>query len=232
METFDDILGAFEEALELERELGTRTVECDRALLVPLRPAAPVPAPPSPASSPSVPPSPAQPSPVPKTETRVPAPTVPPPTSAPILTPRSSSPLPTPHSTPSGPQADFAFIAAQMPQGAAAEMLHGMVAAMGYAMDQVKVVTASDAAAVRPVARVYIVLGGSDAFRVFAPGQRAALGLWTTVADVPTIVTYSPARILSYFGSDAAGLAKAKRQIWSDLKSALARIGKKPPPRV
>ena len=110
-------------------------------------------------------------------------------------------------------------------------MLHGMVAAMGYAMDQVKVVTASDAAAARPAARVYIVLGGSDAFRVFAPGQRAALGLWTTVADVPTIVTYSPARILSYFGNDAAGLAKAKRQIWSDLKSARARIGKKPPPR-
>ena len=219
METFDDILGAFEEALELERELGTRTVECDRALLVPLRPAAP----PSPAPSPSAPPSPAQPSPVPKTETRVPAPTVPPPTSV---------PSPTPKPPPSSPQTDFAFIAAQLPQGAAAEMLHGMVAAMGYAMDQVKVVAASDAAAARPTARVYIVLGGSDAFRVFAPGQRAALGLWTTVSDVPTIVTYSPARILSYFGRDAAGLAKAKRQIWSDLKSALARIGKKPPPRV
>lgn len=208
METFDDILGAFEEALELERELGTRTVECDRALLVPLRSAAPaVPVPPPPA---------------PKAETRAPAPTVPPPISVPVPTPKP--PL-------SSPQTDFAFIAAQLPQGAAAEMLHGMVAAMGYAMDQVKVVAASDAAAARPAARVYIVLGGSDAFRVFAPGQRAALGLWTTVADVPTIVTYSPARILSYFGRDAAGLAKAKRQIWSDLKSALARIGKKPPPR-
>ena len=204
METFDDILGAFEKALELERELGTRTVECDRALLVPLRPAAPLPAAPPPA---------------PKAETRIPSP--PPP-----QFPAPPSQSPSPHSP-----SDFAFIAAQLPQGAAAEMLHGMVAAMGYAMDQVKVVKASDAAAARPAARVYIVLGGSDAFRVFAPGQRAALGLWTTVADVPTIVTYSPARILSYFGNDAAGLAKAKRQIWSDLKSALARIGKKPPPR-
>ena len=184
METFDDILGAFEEALELERELGTRTVECDRALLVPLRPAAP---------------------PVP-------------------------APAPTPPAPPPSRLIRVCTVS-QLPQGAAAEMLHGMVAAMGYAMDQVKVVPASDAAAARPAARVYIVLGGSDAFRVFAPGQRAALGLWTTVADVPTIVTYSPARILSYFGNDAAGLAKAKRQIWSDLKSALARIGKKPPPR-
>lgn len=221
METFDDILGAFEEALELERELGTRTVECDRALLVPLRPAAPVPVPPPPA---------------PKAE--APAPQTPKPTQraeAPLQNPKP--PVSTPQPPPRIPQSqtprhqtDFAFIAAQMPQGAAAEMLHGMVAAMGYAMDQVKVVAAADAAAVRPAARVYIVLGGSDAFRVFAPGQRAALGLWTTVADVPTIVTYSPARILSYFGRDAAGLAKAKRQIWSDLKSALARIGKKPPP--
>ena len=41
MTDFDEILGAFEEALELERELGTRTVECDRALLVPMRPAPP-----------------------------------------------------------------------------------------------------------------------------------------------------------------------------------------------
>mgnify|MGYP004642060627 CR=1 FL=1 len=200
LETFGDILGAFEEALELERELGTRTVECDRALLVPLRPAAPLPAAPPPA---------------PKTETRISSPP-PPPFPAP--------PSPSPH-----PPSDFAFIAAQLPQGAAAEMLHGMVAAMGYALDQVKVVTASDAAAARPAARVYIVLGGSDAFRVFAPGQRAALGLWTAVDGVPTIVTYSPARILSYFGNDAAGLTKAKRQIWSDLKRALARIGKEPP---
>ena len=33
---FPDILKAFEQALELERELGTRTVECDRALLAPV----------------------------------------------------------------------------------------------------------------------------------------------------------------------------------------------------
>ena len=207
METFDDILGAFEEALELERELGTRTVECDRALLVPLRPAppaAPVPPPPAPQPPP-------------------PAPVAPPPPAPPPPAPAAQK-----AEAPS-PRTDFAFIVAQMPQDAAAEMLRGMVAAMGYAMDQVKVVAAADAAAARPAARVYIVLGGSDAFRAFAPGQRAALGLWTTVADVPTIVTYSPARILSFFGGDAAKLDQAKRQIWRDLKSALARIGKKPP---
>ena len=105
-----------------------------------------------------------------------------------------------------------------------------MVAAMGYTMTQVTVVAAATAAQIKPRARVYVVLG-SDAFRVFAPGQRAALGLWTEVVGVPTVVTYSPARILSYFGADPEGLNKAKRQIWSDLKSALARIGKTPPRR-
>ena len=36
MESLPEILNAFEQALELERELGTRTVDCDRALLAPL----------------------------------------------------------------------------------------------------------------------------------------------------------------------------------------------------
>ena len=31
-----EILNAFEQALELERELGTRAVDCDRALLLPI----------------------------------------------------------------------------------------------------------------------------------------------------------------------------------------------------
>lgn len=217
METFDEILGAFEQALELERELGTRTVECDRALLTPLRPAAP-----------------AVPKPAPQVET-------PPPTLQTPVPPRPASPssLPPQPSHPSHPSqpsqpsplVDFAFIAAQIPQGAAAELLAKMVAAMGYTMTQVTVVAAATAVESKPRAKVYVVLGGSDAFRVFAPGQRAALGLWTEVGGVPTIVTYSPAKILSYFGNDVAGLTKAKRQIWSDLKSALARIGRKPPVR-
>ena len=211
METFDEILGAFEQALELERELGTRTVECDRALLTPLRPA--VPAAPKPAPQVETPPKTLQ-TPVPSRPT---SPSPPP--------PRPSQP-----SQPS-PLVDFAFIAAQIPQGAAAELLAKMVAAMGYTMTQVTVVAAATAVESKPRAKVYVVLGGSDAFRVFAPGQRAALGLWTEVGGVPTIVTYSPAKILSYFGNDVAGLTKAKRQIWSDLKSALARIGKKPPVR-
>ena len=203
MTDFDEILGAFEEALELERELGTRTVECDRALLVPMRPAPP-PAPRAPEAG-------AQPN---RAGVAAPAkPVVPAPPAAPARP---------------GARVDFAFIPLEMPAGAAADLLEKMVAAMGYAMSAVTVVAAGTAVKAPPAARVYVVLG-SDAFRVFAPGQRAALGLWTEVAGVHTVVSYSPARILSYFGNDAEGLRKAKLQIWADLKSALARVGKQPP---
>ena len=45
MTSFPEILNAFEQALELERELGTRTVECDRALLAPVSAATSAPPP-------------------------------------------------------------------------------------------------------------------------------------------------------------------------------------------
>ena len=48
MERLPEILNAFEQALELERELGTRTVECDRALLAPVSAANPEPRTPNP----------------------------------------------------------------------------------------------------------------------------------------------------------------------------------------
>ena len=213
MTDFDEILGAFEEALELERELGTRTVECDRALLVPMRPAPP-PAPRAPEAG-------AQPNRAGEAGAQ--------PNRAGVAAPAKPV-VPAPPAAPARPGArvDFAFIPLEMPAGAAADLLEKMVAAMGYAMSAVTVVAAGTAVKAPPAARVYVVLG-SDAFRVFAPGQRAALGLWTEVAGVHTVVTYSPARILSYFGNDAEGLRKAKLQIWADLKSALARVGKKPP---
>lgn len=211
MENLDEILGAFEQALELERELGARTVDCDRALLVPLSASKPAP----PVSSPAVAPAAARPA---------------PPAEAPAAARPAARPAATPVLPVRGDRVDFAFIAECQMEGPALQLLEKMVAAMGYAMGDVRVVPVADAVVARPSARVYVVLG-SQAFRVFAPGERAALGLSTKVDGVPTIVTYSPARILAYFGNDAEGLLKAKRQIWSDLKSALAQIGKKPPAR-
>ena len=222
MTDYNQLLDAFEQALELERELGTRTVDCDRTLLSP--PTAPAPV--APAVPKPVPVTPSASKPVAAASSPRPAPVVPP---VPKPAPRPVQPA-VPAAAVGGALVDFAFLTEGALQGAAQDLLVKMVAAMGYALTQVTVVPAATAVAAPPRARVYIVLG-SEAFKQFAPGQRAALGLWTRVRDVPTVVTYSPARILSYFGNDAAALTNAKRQIWSDLKSALARIGKQPPAR-
>ena len=205
MTTLDEILGAFEEALELERELGTRTVECDRALLMPavLQPCSPETTKPR---SPEIP----------KTEPPKPEPQ------------RSGSVEPSKPEAAQPPETkDFAFIVDRRPEGEAAEMMRNMLRAMGCSNRDSMVKEAAAAAAERPHARVYIVLG-REAFQVFAPGQRAALGMWTKVADVPAVVTYSPAKILACFGSVGEGITKAKRQIWNDLKSALAILGRAP----
>ena len=65
MEALDHILDGLEDALALERELGTRAVEIDRALLaVPQKSAPPAPAPaaaPRPGAEKSAPPIPARP---------------------------------------------------------------------------------------------------------------------------------------------------------------------------
>ena len=58
MTVLEYVLDGLEAALELERELGVRTVECDRALLAPPETAAPAPPPPRPASASSSPPRP------------------------------------------------------------------------------------------------------------------------------------------------------------------------------
>jgi uracil-DNA glycosylase len=113
------------------------------------------------------------------------------------------------------------------PEGEAAEMMRNMLRAMGCSNRDSMVKLAEAAAAEKPRARVYIVLG-SEAFRAFAPDQRAALGMWTKVADVPTVVTYSPAKALACFGSVGEGITKAKRQIWKDLRSALSLVGRAP----
>ena len=207
MENLDEILGAFEKALELERELGTRTVECDRALLAPVKAAeAARPSPPVAEPKPSAPPASAA-------------------GCQPVAAPRPPAPSGTAvaEGNVAVREPDFLFVVDQMPQGEAAAMLRKMIAAMGCTGEDAKVALASDPRP--PRSKVRIVLG-KLAFKAFAPGQKAAVGLWTDVAGVPTVVTYSPARIITYFGNDAAGLDKAKRQIWADLKSALARAGR------
>ena len=199
---FAAILDKFEEALALESELGTRTVEIDRALLRGL----PVAAQPAVAATPP----PAVPTPAP-----APAPPAPKPAPAPAQPP--PSPIPSAASRP-----DFAFLLECEPTGPVAELLPKMSAAIGYGADGVKI---ND-----PTARVLIVLGGA-ALQKWLPGVKAIPGQWVKRGETPALVTASPTKTFRFFANDPAKILALKRRLWADLQAALAKLGKKPPSR-
>ena len=207
MSNVNEILTAFEEALELERELGTRTVEIDRALLrcspapmaVPARGASDS----REASGASGPRA----------------------NSGSRASSGSSEPrLPeiANDSSAAGARADFAFLLEGDPQGPVAELLPKMSEAIGYGPDGVKI---ND-----PSARVLIVLG-SDAMAKWLPGVKARPGQWVMRGETPALITASPTKTYRFFGNNPDKIHALKLRLWTDLKAALARIGKTPPVR-
>ena len=110
--TLEAILSAFEDALELERELGTRTVEMDRALLRP---------------APKVTPPPAEP---PAAMAQQPSPQA---------MPAEQSMSAEQKSAADATRPDFSFLLECEPQGPVAELLPKMSEAIGYGPDGVKV---------------------------------------------------------------------------------------------
>ena len=207
MSNVNEILTAFEEALELEHELGTRTVEIDRALLrcspapmaVPARGASDS-REASDASGPRA-------------------------NSGSRASSGSSEPrLPeiANDSSAAGARADFAFLLEGDPQGPVAELLPKMSEAIGYGPDGVKI---ND-----PSARVLIVLG-SDAMAKWLPGVKARPGQWVMRGETPALITASPTKTYRFFGNNPAKIRALKLQLWADLKAALAKLGKTPPVR-
>lgn len=284
MESFDEILGAFEKALMLEAELGTRMVDCDRALLVPQRPEPPKPvATPAPSAAPVVPASTsAQPA-VGSRPTTPSAPVLPPLRPTPPETAENSTAagLPTvaellactkcplaksgrTHVVPGQGNAaspDYMFIgeapgAEEDAQGlafvgAAGQFLTKMIAAMGYARDQIFIANVckcrppgnrtpnpQEMAACLPYLRRQIalvkpkciVLLGRTAMTGLFPTMRIRRDTWYVYEGIPVIATFHPAYILRFdSATDPAGLRQAKVAVWNVLKMALARLGKKPP---
>ena len=205
--TLEAILSAFEEALELERELGTRTVDIDRALLrcSPAPRATPVrgasdsreDSRPSSSSGASI-------------------------SSGSSGSSEARSPGTAGDSGAAGAQVDFAFLLEGEPEGPVAELLPKMSEAIGYGPNGVKI---ND-----PSARVLIVLG-SEALAKWLPGVKARPGQWVQREGVPALVTASPTKTYRFFGHDPAKIRALKLRLWADLKAALARIGKTPPVR-
>ncbi len=206
IDTAAGVLDALESVLALERELGARTVEMDRSLLrdgppPELRPA-PLAAAPAPA-----------PAPVPVADC--------------FAEPRAfvdaSAKPAEPAAKAVAATANYAFIFDSLPKDAAEEMVTKIIAAMKCQPGAVVRMEATEAAKKRPRARIYVVMG-SDARKIFMPSKPAVRGQWTEVDGVPTLVTYSPARLLRFFANDVVRLDQSKREMWRDLQSAMARL--------
>ena len=204
MDIFDQIL----ENLELERELGTRTVEIDRALLVPPTVEKAPKAEPAPKAA--VPNSLA---PVPQTETRKVQ--VPQTTQAPQSSPQAADSAPA-APKPSGPLCDIAFFTGRPLSPAGTEAMEKIFAAIRKIKSDVVICLNEERKA-----KVYVLLG-SDTLKQRYPTAKAVRGGW--VDGAPAMMTFSPDFIFSHFQEGSPRMRDAKMDMWNDIKSAVARI--------
>lgn len=201
MTALDYILDGLEAALELERELGVRVVDCDRSLLqtavpVSAAPAASVPTASAPAPA-AVKPAFAQPKSV------LPSPK---PASAPVMAKGSTV-------------YDFVFLhdGPLSPKGV--EMMAKTIPAMGKTPETAPVAVAPPL----PKAKVYIVMG-RGALKRYLPGVKAAPGAWVrTPGGKDAVVTYSPDYLMR-FTEITPAVQQMKSQMWQTLKGVVQRV--------
>ena len=195
MDIYDQIL----ENLELERELGTRTVEIDRALLLPPQPQSETP-PPQPAT---ISPQPATPSPQPV-----------------VAAPVASAPsAPSPAVPASSESCDIAFLTGKPLSPAGMEAMTKTIAAMKRIKPDLRIALNESRKA-----RVTILLGSEAAKKHLPPSMRPVRGLWLTHDGTQTLMTFSPDYIFSHFQAGSPRERQAKVDMWRDIKSALARL--------
>ena len=213
MTALDYILEGLEAELALERELGVRTVECDRELLTIASPARvavgpgetgiPSTSSPSGASRPSSVTGASSPS-------RVSIPPSPAGARSDNQTIRPSS---------NQPVFDFVFLHDKPLSAKGNEMMAKIIHAMGRTGETAPVIVAPPL----PKAKAYVVLGAL-ALRKWFPGVNAAPGQWvTTSRGEQVLVTYSPEYILR-FGEVTPALKKIKSDMWTSLKGVLKRV--------
>ena len=195
------VLDGLEAELELERELGVRAVEIDRALLSPPPAAAPagragVPPPAAAAGRAGVPP--------PAADIRQPA-TVPEPQ------PANHAPLST--------SLDFVFLHDRPLSPGGIEMMAKIVTAMKKTPESAPIVFNGE----RPAAKAYVLLG-SGALRKWLPGVKGAPGEWVKdQAGKSYLVTYSPEFILR-MGPPTPAVKEIKMKMWTSLKGVMQRV--------
>ena len=202
MTALDYILDGLEAELELERELGVRTIEIDRALLA-VQPA------PTPAPTP-VP----RPAPAPQPVSR-PAPA---PVARPVAPPiEQSEQSNNPNNRTILPLV-FLHDRPLTPQGV--EMMAKIIGAMHLTAESAPIVVVPPV----PKARIYVVLGGL-AMRKYFPEMKGEPGQWLKSPDgKDVLITYSPAYILR-FAAVTPAVQKMKQDMWRSLKAVIQRLG-------
>ena len=202
------ILDGLEAALELERELGVRTVECDRGVLAGAKTA-----------EPRLPPKVVSPSGVraglgtedPRRETRA------------GLETRNAKPDDISRTAEqSGDQTilPLVFLHDRPLSPGGVEMMAKIVTALGLTTETARIVVAPP----MPQAKVTVVLGGL-ALRKYFPGMRGEPGQWQrTPNGWDVLITYSPEYILR-FGTVTPAVEKIKKDMWRSLKAVRQRLG-------
>ena len=229
----DYILDGIEAELALERELGVRSIEIDRALLNPPSPAISqshnptisqshnptIPQSHNPTISQSPTPSPAI------SQSHNPAiskfhnPTISQSPSPAISQSHNLTISQSPSPAISQSSYDFVFLHDRALSGAGAEMIAKITAAMGRTAETAPVIFGPP----RPTAKLYVVLG-DRALKKWFPAVRARPGMWITGSEgEEALVTYSPNYFLR-FGEVTPAVKKIKTDMWNSLKGVLQRL--------
>ena len=201
MNALDYILDGLEAALELERELGVRVVECDRSLLTP---ASRLPSNVSRLSGEGLETRDV------RRETRVGLETRDARPAANNRTIEQSNVRTIP---------DLAFLHDRPLSPAGIEMMAKIIGAMKRTAENSPIVVEPP----MPRAKVLVVLGGR-ALKKYFPEQKAEPGQWfRTPGGRDVLVTYSPEYILR-FGAVTPAVQKLKQDMWRSLKAVVQRL--------
>ena len=115
--------------------------------------------------------------------------------------------------------AQMVFLHDRALDGAGAEMIAKITAALGFTPKEAPVVW--DGAL--PDAKIYVVLG-ARALRQWLPTQHGSPGMWVEASNKrPALVTYSPNYFLR-FKEVTPAVKKIKAEMWQSLKAAAARL--------
>ena len=201
MEVVDYILDGLEKALELERELGVRTVEIDRALLGVEKKENSAPG-----------------QLIGRSADRMPAPVE---GNRNLREKRLDSELPSdqPDNRPAeqGRFCQLCFLHDRPLSEKGVEMMAKILTALGKA--DAPIVVAPPA----PQAKVTVVLGGL-ALKKYFPGMKGEPGQWQKTPDGrEVLITYSPEYILR-FGTVTPAVQKIKQDMWLSLKAVKQRL--------